>query len=188
MGQSGRQLKTRLFSPQIIWLYFSAETTDNRGNWDFRIQHASRIHASQKFESPAAFPHSPDHNIGDAGLVVVSSAASRRESASCIPVYARQQHVSAPDGRSARYRWPVANCCAGCSFGGSGISPAPRWTRGRHGGECPAREAQTLLEEEARHQHECAVGRSNSEPNDADGEAIPNRLPPQPYQHPFPWS
>ena len=50
----------------------------------------------------------------------------------------------------------LTNCCAGCSFRDSRRNPAPRWPRGRDGGERPACEAHTsLLEEEARHQHVC---------------------------------
>ena len=78
--------------------------------------------------------------------------ASQRDTTLSTPVSRTCQH---PDGRSARYRCPFANCCAGCSVGGSRRSPAPRWPRRRDGGERSACEAHTLLEEEARHQHVC---------------------------------
>ena len=61
----------------------------------FSIQLASRIHELETFESPAAYSHVlhtqtstrhtydmiPHHNLGDAGLATVTSAATRRESA-----------------------------------------------------------------------------------------------------------
>ena len=46
----------------------------------------------------------PHHNTGDAGLAAVTSAAARLESARNILIYVRQQYVTAPDGRSVRYR------------------------------------------------------------------------------------
>ena len=87
--------------------------------WRFPTQLVSRIRASKRLESPAAYwyeYHPPTHtttrhanttpndNIGDAGLAAITSAAARLESVWYILIYFRQQHVTAPDGRSVRCR------------------------------------------------------------------------------------
>ena len=114
----------------------------------FPIQLVSRIHASEILESSAAYSYeyhtqqhdtrhnpTPQHRRHWLGCRHVCCCSSR---VSVIHPYLR------PSAARDSTRWPqcavsttFANCCAGCSFGNSGRSPAPRWPRGRDGENAP---------------------------------------------------
>ena len=112
------QLKKRLFDPRFFDYDFQldqavkkTEISDPTRESDSCILNViksrrilvrvSHIHTRTRH---TRYDRTPHDNIGNAGLAAVTSAAARRESAWYILIYARQEHVAAPDNRSARYR------------------------------------------------------------------------------------
>ena len=157
------QLKKRFFNPRFSISFFNWTRQSNKLRC--RIQHASRIHASEKFESSAAYTY---HTLTHATATRHTTRPHTTSSATLawllsllLLLAARQRDTSLSTSVSSTCQHPMAAvrgiddlvpaAALAVAFGGSRRSPAPRWPRGRDGGERPACEAHALLEEEARH-------------------------------------
>lgn len=131
------------------------------------IQHARRIHASEKLEFPVGYEYQataitpqqrgirhdppPQHRRRWLllSLLLLPLARSQRDTSVFMPVSSTRQHPMAAVRCISDIYFVI--CCARCSFGGFQRNPQRRdCSRGRDGGEHPAGEVHTLLEKEAR--------------------------------------